>query len=149
VPYMFIDFSDKAAHQGTQSLRIDFTVPRNDDFVATFELIPVTPATRYTLEAYARSQGISSDSGPRLRVMDPTCPSCVNELTESTVGSTQWHKLALGFTTGPETQLVQLALVRPRSRTYPMEITGSFWLDDVSLTSDGPAPQARAPEPEK
>ena len=144
VAYMFIDFSDTAAHSGKQCLRIDFTVPRNDEFLATYQLVPVNPDTNYALEAYVRSQNITSDSGPRLRVMDPVCPSCLNVMTDTTVDSKPWHKITLPFSTGPDTQLVNLALVRPRSRAYPMEITGSFWLDDVTLTSVGPAGQAKA-----
>lgn len=140
VPYLLTDFTDPAAHHGKRCLRLDFTVGRNDDFVGTFQFVPVAPARNYIVKAFARSQNISSDSGPRLRVTDPSCPSCVNVLSDTTVGTTPWHETSLRFTTGPETQLVTLSVVRLKSRSFPTEITGTFWLDDVSLRAVGPSP---------
>jgi hypothetical protein len=42
----------------------------------------------------------------------------------------------LKFSTGAETQAVRLSVWRPPSRTFPMEISGSFWLDGVSLRAE-------------
>lgn len=138
-PYLFVDFADKAAHSGNRCLRIDFTVPRNEEFLATFQFVPVAPAQEYVLHAFARSQNITSDSGPRLRVLDAACPSCVDASSDMTVGTTPWHEISLKFSTGTDTQLLEIFVVRGKSRNFPMEISGTFWLDDVTLKALGPA----------
>ena len=132
-PYLDIDFADSEAYAGTRALRLDFTVSHNKEYQPVDQLVPVEANQPYLLTAYVRSKDITSDSGPRLRVIDPNCPTCLNVTTETTVGTTSWHKITLNFSTGLKTQLVRLSVWRPRSRTFPMGITGSFWLDDVSL----------------
>jgi len=137
--YLALDFADPGAHSGKSCLRIDFTVSRNQAYQPLYQLVPVTPNQSYVLTAYVRSQDITSDSGPRLQVVDPIHSSGPNVMSETTVGTTPWHLIALSFCTGPETKLVQLSILRVRGRTYPTEITGSFWIDTVTLNA---SPQA-------
>ena len=132
-PYLEFDFQDSKAYQGTRCLRLDFTVKDNAEQEALFQIVPVTPNQTYQLKAYVRSENITSDSGPRLRVLDPTCPGCLSVSSETTVGTTAWHPVSLNFSTGSQTRLVRLSVWRARSRTFPTEITGSFWLDAVSV----------------
>jgi Tfp pilus assembly protein PilF len=134
--YASIDFGDASPYSGEHCLRIDFPVGQNDDFEPVFEIVPVIPNQAYGLTAYARSSDITSDSGPRLRVTDPDCTACLIAVSDVTVGSTPWHKVTLQFTAGPQTQAVRVSVWRPRSRVFPMEISGSFWLDAVSLSPE-------------
>jgi tetratricopeptide (TPR) repeat protein len=138
-PYLALDFSDPAAHSGKSCLRIDFTVNRNEEYRPLFQLVPVAPNQAYTLTAYVRSQDITSDSGPRLQVVDPIHSNGPNAMSETTVGTTPWHQINLKFCTGPDTKLVQLSILRVRGRTFPTEITGSFWLDTVAMKPLGPS----------
>jgi hypothetical protein len=132
-PYLALDFSDATAHKGKYCLRIDFTVSRNEEYTLLYELVPVASSLAYRLTADVRSQDITSDSGPRLRVVDPIRPHELDIMGEPAVGTSAWHLISLEFSTGPDTKIVQLSVTRPRSRTFPMEITGSFWLDTVVL----------------
>lgn len=136
--FVTVDFSDPSAHTGKHALRIDYTVPHNSESDAAYQLIPVAPNEQYVLTAFARSDELTSDSGPRLRVKDPQCSACVDVATPMTVGTTPWHQLRLAFSTGSKTQVLRLSVWRPRGRTFPMDIGGSFWLDSVSLHVDGP-----------
>ncbi len=135
--YLSLDFMDSTAYQGVRCLRLDFTVKRNEDYEPVYQIVPVVPGQAYLLTAYARSENITSDSGPRLRVVDPACPNCLNASTETTVGTTPWHLVSVKFSTGMQTQFVRLSVWRSRSRTFPTEISGSFWLDAVSLKKVG------------
>jgi hypothetical protein len=136
-PYIALDFSDEAAYTGKRCLRIDFTVSRNEEYLPIYQLVPVSPNQAYLLTAYVRSQDITSDSGPRLQVLDTVHPRGPNVVSETTVGTTLWHQISLKFCTGPDTKLVQLSVLRARGRTFPTEITGSFWLDRVVLKASG------------
>jgi hypothetical protein len=136
-PYIALDFSDPSAHSGQHCVRIDFTVSRNEEYMPLFQFVPVASNQAYLLTAYVRSQDITSDSGPRLQVLDTVDPRGTNEVSETTVGTTPWHQINLKFCTGPGTKLVQLSVIRVRGRTFPTEMTGSFWLDTVALKPIG------------
>jgi Tfp pilus assembly protein PilF len=136
-PYIAIDFSDEAAHTGKHCLRIDFAVSRNEEYLPVYQLVPVSPNQAYELTAYVRSQDITSDSGPRLQVQDTVHSHGPNVLSEATLGTIPWHQTTLRFCTGPDTNLVQLSVIRERGRTFPTEITGSFWLDTVVMRALG------------
>ncbi len=142
--YLALDFADKDCYQGKRCLRVDFTVPNNADYEPVYQIVPVQPNQQYELRAYVRSADISSDSGPRLRVVDPKCPVCLSGESQASVGTTAWHEISLSFVTGPKTEVVRVSVWRPRGRSFPMEIQGRFWLASVSLRA-APAYQA-APE---
>jgi hypothetical protein len=131
--YASADFTDPSAHEGARCLRIDFPISQNDAFEPAYQIVAVAPGQTYTLAGYVRTLDITSDSGPRLRAVDQDCSTCLDLSTESTTGTTAWHSVSVSFTTGKQTQAVRVSVWRPRSRTFPMDISGSFWLDDVSL----------------
>jgi len=137
IPYLAIEFSDARAYRGLRCLRLDFTVKRNEEYEPITEIVPVFPGQTYLLAAYTRSESITSDSGPRLRVVDPDCPRCLNLSSEPTIGTAPWRRVSLKFSTGAQTHFVRLSIWRPRSRTFPTEIAGTFWVDAISLQ---PAP---------
>ena len=136
-PFVAANPSSPAAHSGGHCLRLEFTLPANEECEPTYQVVPVQPNQSYILCAFVRSDRIVSDSGPRLRVLDPFCPVCTHAVTESTVATTPWHRVELGFSAAPQTRFVKISVWRPRSRSYPAEITGQFWLDDVSLVAAG------------
>jgi tetratricopeptide (TPR) repeat protein len=134
--YAAVDFADASPYAGARCLRVDFPVSQNDDFEPVYQVLPVLPNQTYVLSAYVRSRDITSDSGPRLRVTDPACSDCLAVETKAALGSTPWHQVTARFTTGPQAQVVRLSLWRPHSRVFPMEISGTFWLDAVSVTAE-------------
>ena len=136
--YLAVDFSAPGAYHGAHCLRVDFTVSRNDEYEPAYQIVPVLPHHAYSLQAYIRSEDITSDTGPCLRVSDTQQPSFPDAISDTTVGTTPWHPLRLSFSTGPQTQAVRLSFWRPRSRVFPTEISGTCWLDAVSLECLGP-----------
>lgn len=137
--YLAVDFAAPGAYHGAQCLRVDFTVNRNEQYEPTYQIVPVLPNRTYKLEAYVRSEDITSDTGPSLRVSDPQRLSFEEVMTDTTIGTTGWHPVQLSFSTGPETQTVRVSIWRPRGRTFPMGISGSLWVDSVSLSDMGAA----------
>jgi tetratricopeptide (TPR) repeat protein len=136
--FLAVDFSAPGAYHGAHCLRVDFTVSRNDEYEPAYQIVPVLPHHAYTLQAYIRSEDITSDTGPCLRVSDTQQPSFPDAISDTTVGTTPWHPLRLSFSTGPQTRAVRLSFWRPRSRVFPTEISGTCWLDAVSLECLGP-----------
>ena len=138
LPYLSLDFSNVLPYQNQGCLSLDFTVKQNDEYEPLYQTVPVVASNHYLLTAYARSEAITSDRGPQLRVVDPACPTCLDAQSEVTVGTTSWHPFSLEFMTGAKTQFIRVSVWRERSRTFPSEITGRFWLDEVSLTALSP-----------
>jgi hypothetical protein len=132
-PYLTLNFADPGAYEGRRCLRLDFTVRRNAEYEPVYEIIPVTANQMYLLTAQTRSEGLTSDSGPRVRVVDPIQPGDLDTSTEPTVGTTCWHGVRATFSTKSRTRFVRLSIWRPRSRNFPSEIQGSFWIDAISL----------------
>jgi hypothetical protein len=144
--YLAVDFSAPGAYHGAHCLRVDFTVSRNDEYEPVYQIVPVLPRHGYTLEAFVRSQDITSDTGPCLRVSDTQPGGFPDAVSQTTVGTTPWHPVRLSFSTGPQTRAVRLSLWRPRSRVFPTEISGTCWLDAVSLHGTDRAVVANTPE---
>ena len=143
-PYLFLDVAQPGSCRESRCLYMNFTVPQNVEYEPVHELVPVQPHQLYSLSAYVRSQDITSDSGPRLRVVDPQCEDCITATTPSVIETRPWHKVEVTFMTGAQTQVIKVSVFRPRSRVFPMEISGEFWLDSVSLKLAG---GATAPAP--
>ncbi|MGA9392619.1 MAG: hypothetical protein WBV69_19480, partial [Candidatus Sulfotelmatobacter sp.] len=144
--YLAIDFAAPGAYHGARCLGVNFTVNRNEAYEPAFQIVPVLPNHAYKLEAYVRSEDITSDSGPYLRVSDPQHLSFEDALSETTVGTTPWHLIHLDFSTGQDARSVRLSIWRPRGRTFPMGISGMFWVDQVSLRDMGRAAETAALE---
>lgn len=65
--------------------------------------------------------------------MDPKCPACLDAATEGATGTKDWHEVSVQLTAGPDTEMVRISIWRPHSRSFPMEISGKAWFDDISL----------------
>lgn len=143
--YVALDFEGKSCNgNDTQRcLRVDFPVANNADYEPIYQIVPVEPDRHYVLTSHVRSSEISSDSGPRLRVVDPECPTCLTAESPASIGTTSWHNIAVNFVTGPKTQAIHVSVWRPRARSFPMEIQGSFWVSSVSLKA---APDMMSPQ---
>ena len=131
--FVQLHFSDSTAGTGTRSLRADFTSSSNEDLDLLEQIVPVAKPGTYVLTAFVRSRAITSDCGPRLRIQDFLCATCLDASTQGTVGTSDLHQVSTSFTIAPGTRFLRVSLHRPRCRAYPMEITGQFWIDGIIM----------------
>jgi tetratricopeptide (TPR) repeat protein len=140
-PDLVFDFADPSAHTGAKCLRVEFAVGRNADYDVINQIVRIKPNTQYQLTAYVQSENLTSDSGPRLRVTEIGCGNCEDRTSDPTVGTTKWHPVDVTFTTQPQTQAVRISFWRPEDRISRRDITGTVWLDDLTLrTVEAPGP---------
>ena len=132
-PELVFDFSDPSAFKSAKCLRIDFVVGQNADYDLLNQVVRVNPNSRYLLTAYVRSNDLTSSSGPQLRVVEMGCGDCVARTSDPTLGNTSWHPIEVAFMTQPQTQAVRVSFWRPQDQTSNRDITGTVWLDDVTL----------------
>jgi len=121
-------------HSPSHSMLVQFSGKDNVDYGSVFQYVKATPGQAYHLKAVMRTEGITTDSGPRLEVLDAYNPAALDQLTDDLTGSTDaWTPLLLDFVAGPKTELLLVRLRRVPSRKLDNLISGKVWLDDVQL----------------
>jgi tetratricopeptide (TPR) repeat protein len=119
-------------HGGSRSLSVSFDGSDIQDF-GIFQYVAVKPNSRYRLQAYIRADNILGSSGPRLAVSDPYDASRRFYTSDDILGSSLWSAQTGNFSTGPDTHMVAISLLRDP----PYDpIKGHLWLDDVSITPE-------------
>ena len=124
-------------HSPGHSLTVQFTGKQNLNYHHVFQFVRVSANHTYELNAFIKTQDITSDSGPRLEVVDAYDPQALDKFTAGMTGTSGgWNPLSMVFKTGPKTELLLVLLVRPPSKADDdTAITGKVWVDDVQITS--------------
>ena len=130
-----IGLDETTFHSPGHSLLIEFAGESNFDFRNVWEYVPVAPRHAYRLRGFMRTEGITTDSGPRLEVRDFYDPHNLDKFSEALTGTNGWTALTIDFTTGPSTELVVVVIVRRPSEKLDNKIAGKAWVDDLRLES--------------
>jgi len=121
------------AFKGSRALRIEFNGKRNPDYGHVLQYVAVQPNTRYRFSGAMRVSGINTDSGPRFQVFDAFNIHDLFLSTENAVGTSDWSTHQLEFKTKANTRLLMVRVARPRSEKLDNQISGTVWIDQVSL----------------
>ena len=142
VPYSDVSVSLGEGRPGTNlpSVTIRFSGEENLFYHPFQQLVPVIPKTRYRLTAWMQTEGITSDRGPSLAVGDAHSihSDMAPARSPALVGTNDWHRVELEFTTGSNTQLVWLVIERHHSQRVDGRIRGVVRLSELSLRQVGP-----------
>jgi tetratricopeptide (TPR) repeat protein len=131
-----VSFDGRFAREGHRSLMIRFDGKHNVEFANLVQFVSVEPEHSYRSLVYARTEGITTESGPRIAIYDPLDRVALSVESENLLGTSGWTEQELGFRTGPKTRLIVVQIVRPPSRKLDNLIAGTLWLDDFSLTAN-------------
>ncbi len=133
---IYTGLDDSTYHSPAHSLLIQFSGKQNVDYHNVFQFVPVEPGQHYHLQGYMKTEGITTDSGPRFEVRDAYNPVLLDKYTDQLTGTTQaWMPLSLDFVTPPDTHLITVNVARIASQEFENQIAGKFWVDDLTLTS--------------
>lgn len=132
VPGAELSFDRRIVHTGERSLRVVFDGSTNVDFQQPWQYVVLQPNTRYRLAAYFQTEGLTTSSSIRLELEETHFGGPV-EATADLSGTQPWAASETEFTTGPETRLLRLVLRRRPSPKLDNKISGTLWMDDVSL----------------
>lgn len=121
------------AHTGRRSLEIAFGGERNVDYAQVISSVVAGPGS-YSLKAYVKSDGITTNQGVGLELRDS---ERLIAASEPLTGTSDWHPVSLLFHL-PEVRWLTLGLARHPSVKFDNKIAGRFWLDDVSIERVGP-----------
>ena len=123
-------------HSPSHALLVQFRGKENLNYQHVYQFVKVSPGQSYRLQAFMKTEDITTDSGPRLEVYDAYNAAMLDKLTDDLTGTSNgWTPLLLDFATGPKTELIVVRLVRLPSKKFDNLISGKVWLDDVTLTA--------------
>ncbi len=121
------------AYSGSRSARIEFDGSANLDYQNLVQYVSVQPGSRYRLLAYLRTDGISTDCGIHLAILDLRHLSQPPVVTSDLTGTNPWTLVQADVATGPGEDLLGIAVQRVPSRKFDNKLHGAVWIDDVSL----------------
>ena len=127
------DIDTEVKHSGSRSARLIFDGTENLEYKGLFQEVLVTPSTHYRFQGFIHTDQISTESGMRFEIMDLKDLAHVDILTPNETGSLPWTLEQVDFTTGPQTHLIVIRLVRKPSQRLDNRLRGTVWIDDVSL----------------
>ena len=125
-------FSKTIKHSGMRALEIKFDGKHNVDFHGVCQFIVVEPDTTYDFSAWLRTENITTDRGPFLRLSTPQEEES-EIVTPELTGTHPWTKVGFRWKASNNVHLVQTCLVRLPSYKVYNTIAGTVWLDDVQL----------------
>jgi len=73
----------------------------------------------------------------RFEIVDPKDPARLDIITPNETGTIPWTLEQIDFTTGPNTRLISIRVVRKPSVRLDNELRGTVWIDDVSIVPRG------------
>jgi hypothetical protein len=127
-----LSFDGRVAHSQSRSLRVVFDGTHNVDFQQPWQYVVVEPNTRYRLSAYFRTENLTTSSDVRLEIQE-THFGDVLQAIPRLAGTQYWAPREAEFTTAADTRLVRVVLRRRPSQKLDNKISGTIWMDDVSL----------------
>lgn len=133
VPGDYISIDSALEHSGSHSLRVDFIGGMNLDFAGVWQFVPVEPNTKYYFQYFMMTRAITTESGVRFEILD-SAEKGVNLQTPELTGSNPWTPVDVQFSTSVNTHFLQIRLRRFPSRLFDNKLSGTVWVDDVTLT---------------
>jgi tetratricopeptide (TPR) repeat protein len=127
-----LSFDGRVAHSQGRSLRVVFDGTQNVDFQQPWQYAVVEPNTRYRLSAYFRTEDLITSSDVRLEVQETHFGNAL-QAAPRLAGTEYWTPREIEFTTAADTRLVRVVLRRRPSQKLDNKISGTIWIDDVSL----------------
>jgi tetratricopeptide (TPR) repeat protein len=120
------------AWSGKCSFRISFDGTKNVDVAIASELAFVQPGI-YRLQAYFRSENLTTDQGLRFKISDAEVPARLNLIFGEYTGTHAWASIHYDLTVPAQTRLLRIQVIRQASLKFDNKVAGTAWIDNVRL----------------
>jgi len=118
------------AYTGRRSLRLSFVKSRAD-FSNVSQLIPVQPHSMYALQAHIKTDGLAGSKGITVEVIDSAGGTMAK--TDAIGGTRNWSQVTVKFRTSGAARTITLKVHSEPPPPYLPPLSGSAWIDNVSL----------------
>ncbi len=136
------------AAQAKTALRIDFREAGNPDYRHVSQQV-VVGGERLAFRAAVRGEGLGG-RGIGFQIVDAEAPHRFAVTTKHIRGTTPWTTLEAEVAPPRDTRLLEVRVHRARSLKFDNQLTGTLWIDEVSLrplppysAETGPPPSVR------
>lgn len=136
-PHVVVTLGEGRQGETPPAIVLRFSGEDNVDYRNFFQYVAVEPNTRYRFQAWVSTEGITTDSGPRLEVADAYDSRVPAARSPELVGTNPWTRLQVEFLTGRETRLVRVGLTRLPSNRVESRIAGTVRAGEFSLQKMG------------
>ncbi len=126
-----VSFDHSVAFEGKSSLKIVFNGKENVDFGHVYQYVSLKPNSQYILKAYMKTNAVTTRSGLKIEISG-VGPAFYGA-SESLIGENGWKELTVAFRTPPQSQGGVVRVRRERTDKFDRFISGTVWLDNVSL----------------
>jgi hypothetical protein len=132
-PGVYLTQDSTVFHSSGHSVLIYFEGKANLVYQGLQQWVRVTPGVAYQARVYMKTDGITTDSGPRLEVFDTLNPNALNVFSDQLIGTNAgWTLLSVNFKP-KETDYVTVSITRVPSGKLDNKIAGKVWVDDVTV----------------
>lgn len=125
-----ISYDHNVRHSGLRALRLDFDQKNTSGFVDVCQLVVVEPKTAYEFSAWLRTKDMAKEGGIFFRLVTPGPQASPVFETTKLLGTNEWTKVSIPWTSADESRSAQICL--ERLRAYDQH-HGTTWVDDVSM----------------
>jgi hypothetical protein len=132
VPGAEISYDPSMTFEGKRSLKIVFDGKENVDFAHVYQLVPLKPDTEYVLKADMKTRAVTTKSGLKIEISG--IGPAFYKASEPLVGDNEWRELMVAFRTPAQSQGGLVRIRRERTDKFDRYISGTVWIDNVSLT---------------
>jgi len=130
-------------HSGAASLRMEFDGSSRDEFsfVSETRSLPAgSPKSRWKLRAMLRTEIKASElgglvSGVGIRVVDPENGNILGR-SAMVKASQEWTRVEVTLDAAPRARPVRIEILHPTTEPTEYSMTGTAWVDDVTLTAE-------------
>lgn len=122
------------ARSGDGALRVEFTAAGNPLFYHVSQQTPVEPGL-YRVRAWIRTEGITTDEGVGVWIVDPSDSKRLSVATPTAVGTADWRRYQRVFRVPAGVELLEVRVFRRPSGRSSARLSGVAWVDDISLQS--------------
>jgi hypothetical protein len=123
---------ESVAKEGRSSLRVHFRGTDNVSFQNVAQTVVVTPGI-YRLTVWVKTDEITTDQGVRFSMVDAEAPERLDLETDMVRGTNDWMELRGDLVVPAHTNVVNLSVCRRPSTKFENKISGTVWIDAVSL----------------
>lgn len=124
---------DMEPRTGKYSAKVQFEETDRTNFSSLYQFIPVNGGKDYEIGIYVKSENILTSEDLYWQVY------CINSKgldagSEPIRGTHDWKLYTISFTTPKDCDAINLRLTRANSNKVNKNISGTLWVDDVSIT---------------
>ena len=126
-----ISFDSNTVFEGKKALKIVFDGKENIDFYHLYQYVAWKPDRDYLLRARLKTQALTTKSGIKIEVVSADRKFHLS--SEMLTGENDWKEIRVPFRTPKGSEGGMVRLRRERTEKFDRFISGSVWLDQVSL----------------